>query len=173
MSVCTPTAMAREAQRARAISSQSTAVVRTSAPAPPYFSSYSTPRKPSSPCAARSTWDLARLLPLLDVRLDLLLNEGAHRLAEHVVLLVEDLHALKSTLAYSLPSPPPAFTASRSTAPVGSARQGVGEHHHVRALEAGDPLAHEVAHCWAVGRDPPLISTTAFTASPQRGSGTP
>src|SRR5690242_3962144 len=49
MSVCTPTAMASEAQRARAISSQSTAVVSTSAPAPPYFSSYSTPRKPSAP----------------------------------------------------------------------------------------------------------------------------
>src|SRR5712691_9780511 len=49
MSVCTPTAMARAAQRERAISSQSTAVVRKSAPAPPYFSSYSTPRKPSSP----------------------------------------------------------------------------------------------------------------------------
>ncbi len=49
MSVCTPTAIASEAQRERAISSQSTAVVSTSAPAPPYFSSYSTPRKPSAP----------------------------------------------------------------------------------------------------------------------------
>src|SRR6266508_1146690 len=49
MSVCTPTAMAREAHPERAISSQSTAVVRKSAPPPPYFSSYSTPRKPSSP----------------------------------------------------------------------------------------------------------------------------
>src|SRR5262245_15284704 len=49
MSVCTPTAMAREAERERAISSQSTAVVRKSAPLPPYFSSYSTPRKPSAP----------------------------------------------------------------------------------------------------------------------------
>ena len=49
MSFCTPTAMAREPERERAISSWSTAEVRKSAPAPPYFSSYSTPRKPSSP----------------------------------------------------------------------------------------------------------------------------
>ena len=49
MSVWTPTAMASEPQRERPSSSQSTAVVRKSAPAPPYFSSYSTPRKPNSP----------------------------------------------------------------------------------------------------------------------------
>jgi len=49
MSVCTPTAMAREPERERTISSQRTMVVWMSAPPPPYFSSYSTPRKPSSP----------------------------------------------------------------------------------------------------------------------------
>src|SRR3972149_1752743 len=49
MSAWTPTAMASEPQRERPSSSQSTAVVRKSAPAPPYFSSYSTPRKPSAP----------------------------------------------------------------------------------------------------------------------------
>ena len=49
MSVCTPTAMASDAQRERPISSQRTAVVRKSAPPPPYFSSYSTPMKPSPP----------------------------------------------------------------------------------------------------------------------------
>ena len=75
MSVCTPTAIASEAQRARAISSQSTAVVRTSAPAPPYFSSYSTPRKPSAPIRGQIDLGIcAGLLPLLDVRLDLLLR---------------------------------------------------------------------------------------------------
>src|SRR5688500_9304183 len=49
MSQCTPTAIAKEPERERAHSSWSTALMRTSAPAPPYFSSYSTPRKPSSP----------------------------------------------------------------------------------------------------------------------------
>src|SRR6266545_2518020 len=49
MSVCTPTAMANDPHRALAHSSWSTAEVRKSAPAPPYFSSYSTPRNPSSP----------------------------------------------------------------------------------------------------------------------------
>jgi hypothetical protein len=41
--------MASDPERERAISSHSTMVVGKSAPAPPYFSSYSTPRKPSSP----------------------------------------------------------------------------------------------------------------------------
>jgi hypothetical protein len=36
--------------------------------------------------------DLAGLLPLLDVGLDLLLDERPHRLPEHLVVLVEDLH---------------------------------------------------------------------------------
>jgi len=49
MSVWTPTAIANEPERDRAHSSCRTAVVNRSAPAPPYFSSYSTPRKPSSP----------------------------------------------------------------------------------------------------------------------------
>src|SRR5919106_4196478 len=49
MSQCTPTAMANEPERERAHSSCSTAEVSRSAPAPPYFSSYSTPRSPSSP----------------------------------------------------------------------------------------------------------------------------
>src|SRR5882724_6294329 len=52
--------------------------------------------------------NLPRLLPILDVRFDLLLDERAHRLPEHVVLLIEDLH---------LPSPHRALTASRSTPP--------------------------------------------------------
>ena len=49
MSVWTPTAIAKEPERERAHSSWSTAVVRRSAPPPPYFSSYSTPRRPSAP----------------------------------------------------------------------------------------------------------------------------
>src|SRR5439155_10913551 len=49
MSQWTPTAMAKEPERERAHSSCSTIVVRRSAPLPPYFSSYSTPRNPSSP----------------------------------------------------------------------------------------------------------------------------
>src|SRR5262245_21862329 len=49
MSVCTPTAIASEAHPDRAISSQRTIVDRKSLPAPPYRSSYSTPRKPSAP----------------------------------------------------------------------------------------------------------------------------
>src|SRR5438552_17694687 len=49
MSQCTPTAMAKEPERERAHSWWRIAVVRRSAPAPPYFSSYSTPRNPSSP----------------------------------------------------------------------------------------------------------------------------
>ncbi len=49
MSVCTPTAMAKEPERERAHSSCSTAEVMKSAAAPPYFSSYSTPKNPSSP----------------------------------------------------------------------------------------------------------------------------
>src|ERR671922_689178 len=49
MSQCTPTAIANDPERERAHSSWSTAVIITSAPAPPYFSSYSSPRKPSSP----------------------------------------------------------------------------------------------------------------------------
>src|SRR5712691_10822448 len=53
MSQCTPTAMAKEPERERAHSSWRIAVVRRSAPAPPYFSSYSTPRNPSSPMRAQ------------------------------------------------------------------------------------------------------------------------
>src|SRR5881296_3114525 len=49
MSQWTPTAIANEPERERAHSSCSTIVVRRSAPLPPYFSSYSRPRKPSSP----------------------------------------------------------------------------------------------------------------------------
>src|SRR3989454_1012505 len=49
MSQWTPTAMAKEPERERAHSSCRTAVIMTSAPAPPYRSSYSRPRKPSSP----------------------------------------------------------------------------------------------------------------------------
>src|ERR1043166_7634953 len=49
MSQGTPTAMAKEPERERAHSSCSTIVVRRSAPLPPYFSSYSRPRNPSSP----------------------------------------------------------------------------------------------------------------------------
>ena len=49
MSVWTPTAIAKEPLRERAHSSCRTAVIMTSAPAPPYFSSYSRPSKPRSP----------------------------------------------------------------------------------------------------------------------------
>src|SRR6058998_884220 len=49
MSQWTPTAIAKEPERERAHSSCRTAVIMTSAPAPPYRSSYSRPRKPSSP----------------------------------------------------------------------------------------------------------------------------
>src|SRR4029453_13361727 len=49
MSQCTPTAMAKEPERERAHSSCSTAEVSTSAPDPPYCSSYSTPSSPSAP----------------------------------------------------------------------------------------------------------------------------
>src|SRR2546422_3150721 len=49
MSVWTPTAIANEPERERAHSSCRTALIMTSAPAPPYLSSYSRPRKPSSP----------------------------------------------------------------------------------------------------------------------------
>src|SRR5215210_585949 len=49
MSQWTPTAIAKEPERDRAHSSWRIALVRRSAPAPPYFSSYSTPRSPSSP----------------------------------------------------------------------------------------------------------------------------
>src|SRR5919201_6691246 len=49
MSQWTPTAIANEPERERAHSSCRTAVIITSAPAPPYFSSYSSPRKPSAP----------------------------------------------------------------------------------------------------------------------------
>src|SRR6185436_18863898 len=49
MSQCTPTAIANEPERERAHSSCRIAVVSRSAPAPPYFSSYSTPSRPSSP----------------------------------------------------------------------------------------------------------------------------
>src|SRR5215207_1874902 len=49
MSQWTPTAMAKEPERDRAHSSWRIALVRRSAPAPPYFSSYSTPRSPNSP----------------------------------------------------------------------------------------------------------------------------
>ena len=49
MSQCTPTAIANDPERERAHSSCSTALIITSAPAPPYFSSYSRPKKPSSP----------------------------------------------------------------------------------------------------------------------------
>jgi hypothetical protein len=52
--------------------------------------------------------DLPGLLPFLDMGLYLLLDEGAHRLAEHVVLFVEDLHVALPHLA---------LTASRSTPP--------------------------------------------------------
>src|SRR2546426_2015044 len=49
MSQWTPTAIAKEPERERAHSSCRTAVIMTSAPTPPYRSSYSRPRKPSSP----------------------------------------------------------------------------------------------------------------------------
>src|SRR5437870_3734288 len=49
MSVWTPTAIANDPLRDRAHSSCRTTVVKRSAPPPPYFSSYSTPRKPSAP----------------------------------------------------------------------------------------------------------------------------
>ena len=52
--------------------------------------------------------DLPRFLPLVDAGLDLLLDEGAYRLAEHLVLLAEYLHA---------PLPHFALTASLSTPP--------------------------------------------------------
>src|SRR5438093_632477 len=45
----TPTPIAKEPERERAHSSCRTAVIMTSAPAPPYRSSYSRPKKPSSP----------------------------------------------------------------------------------------------------------------------------
>ena len=49
MSQWTLTAIANEPERERAHSSCSTALIMMSAPAPPYLSSYSSPRKPSSP----------------------------------------------------------------------------------------------------------------------------
>src|SRR5215813_8148262 len=93
MSQWTPTAIANEPERERAHSSWSTIVVRRSAPPPPYFSSYSRPRNPSSPRRGQ----IDRRFPLLDVRHDLALDELPHRRAEHLVLLVEDLH--KTTLS--------------------------------------------------------------------------
>jgi hypothetical protein len=58
MSQCTPTAMANEPERERAHSSWSTADIMTSAPAPPSFSSYSRPKKPSSPMRRHSAFGI-------------------------------------------------------------------------------------------------------------------
>jgi len=48
--------------------------------------------------------DAAGGLPRLDVRHDLPLDEGAHRRAEHLVVLAEDLHAAGITRCPSEPS---------------------------------------------------------------------
>src|SRR5207245_11268413 len=79
--------------------------------------------------------------PLLDVRHDLLLDEGPHRRPEHVVLLVEDLHAVAPNLA---------FTASRSTAP--SAVRGSASVKTTRwgRLKRAILLPTKSVTCWAV-----------------------
>src|SRR3989304_2299306 len=109
MSVWTPTAMASEPQRERPSSSQSTAVVRKSAPAPPYFSLSSTPRERNAEEAqlahARPDGlrDLPGGLPRLDVGRDLLVHETPHRRPEHLMLFVEDLHACLPPHLHPLP----------------------------------------------------------------------
>src|SRR4029077_5209140 len=106
--------------------------------------------------------DLPRILPRLDVRLDLLLDEGPHRLPEHLVVVLEDLHA-----------PHLALTASRSTAP--SAPRGRASVNTTTCgrLKRAIRSPTKSVTCWALGRAPPAPSTPAFPASPHRGSGTP
>src|SRR5512134_125739 len=140
MSVCTPTAIASDAQRARAISSQSTAVVSRSAPAPPYFSSYSTPRKPSAPI--RGQMDLG-ISPASSHSSTC----GSTSFCTKVRTACLNISCCSSKI----------FTVRALLGPLGldrvavhrpfrAARQGLAEGHHLWPLEAGDPAAHELGH---------------------------
>src|SRR4026207_1880659 len=151
MSVCTPTAIASEAQRERAISPQGTpggqqAGAGPPAPADPRGGQAAAARAPVPLVVLHSEeaqlaharpdglGDLAGRLPLLDVGLDLLLHEGPDRLTEEVVVLLEDLHD-RSLLCFA----PARLDHVAVHRPVRAARQCVGAEHRAGAPDAGAP----------------------------------
>src|SRR2546427_233755 len=93
MSQWTPTAIANEPERERAHSSCSTIVVRRSAPLPPYFSSYSRPRKPSSPSRGQIDAEGQRVLMALASDDDLILRDPRRAGDDLVGLARVDEHA--------------------------------------------------------------------------------
>src|SRR6185503_19961292 len=139
MSVSTPTAMAREAQRERAISSQRTAVVRTSAPPPPYFSSYSTPRKPSAPIRGQIDFGISPASPHASTC-------GSTSFCTKVRTVCRNISCCSSKIFTPPSRGPPGLDRVAVDQAVGAARQRLAEHHHVRPLEARDLRPHEVGH---------------------------
>src|SRR2546427_1719027 len=123
MSVWTPTAIANEPDRDRAHSSCRTAVVNRSAPAPPYCSSYSTPRKPSSP-----------------MRGQIAFGTTARTVARNISWCSPKTFTRPGSLVA-----PAGLHGVTVHAAVRRARQGLGEHHAAQALEASDLRDDEVA----------------------------
>src|SRR5437867_5405297 len=140
MSVWTPTAIANEPDRDRAHSSCRTAVVNRSAPAPPYFSSYSTPRKPSSPMRGQIAFGMR--------------PAASHASTCGITSRSTKARTVARNISWCSPKTvtrPGSLVAPASLhgvtvhAALGRPRQGLGEHHAARALEASDLRDDEVA----------------------------
>src|SRR6058998_3387475 len=156
MSVWTPTAIANEPDRGRAHSSCRTAVVNRSAPAPPYFSSYSTPRKPSAPMRGQIVFGMRPAASHASTCGMTSRSTNARTVARNISWC-----SAKTFIRppgedrlprYSRSGAPPGLDRLAVHRSVGGAGQRVGERHRVRALEAGDLRPHEVAHL--LGRVP-------------------
>src|SRR5215813_3228843 len=145
MSQCTPTAMAKEPERDRAHSSCSTAEVSTSAPAPPYLSSYSTPSRPSSPMRDQIQRGIRPAASHSSTC-------GAISLSTKLRTVLRNISCCSLKIFTAEPrgasrrAPPTGLDRFAVHRAVRRARERIGERHHVRALEARDPRANEVAH---------------------------
>src|SRR5688572_827268 len=139
MSFWTPTAMASEPERERAISSQRTAVVRKSAPAPPYFSSYSTPRKPSTPMRGQMDFGICPACSHSSMW-------GATSLSTKVRTDWRNISCCSSKIFTLPPFAPLRLDRLAVHRPLRAAREGIGEDHHLRPLEPRDLRDHVIAH---------------------------
>src|SRR5258708_26142046 len=144
MAVLTPRAIANERERERAPSSWRTAVVRRSAPPPPYFSSYSTPSRPSAPMRGQMDFGIRPAASHASMwgatSRSTKLRTVWRNIACCSLKIFTAGSARRSVVA------PAALHGVAVDAAFGGARQGLGEGDAAGTLEAGDLSADEVAH---------------------------